>query len=243
MAGRWSDEDIAATLNRMALPTGQGLTWNAIRVGAYRRTAGIHGYESANKDGRCLTMVEAAAKAGIVVSRDPEVDPVRNLARAPGRLRCSWQILASIWTARKSSRPYADADIAQAARVAIRAMIEHSRFPALEEGAHNETNLACRLRFSSLMLLWIGSAPVLEEALQPHALVAGVSDRIADRRIVMQRGPHVGAPREEPRQDRLGVFLSDPLLLLSGRRRERMLDLEEPSDVTERDSRVLGIGA
>jgi hypothetical protein len=27
MATRWSDEDIAATLNRMALPTGQGLTW------------------------------------------------------------------------------------------------------------------------------------------------------------------------------------------------------------------------
>jgi DNA invertase Pin-like site-specific DNA recombinase len=65
MATRWSDEDIAATLNRMALLTGQGKTWNALRVGTYRRTAGIHGYESANKDGRCLTMVEAAAKSGV----------------------------------------------------------------------------------------------------------------------------------------------------------------------------------
>jgi hypothetical protein len=54
MATRWSDDDIAATLNRMALSTGQGMTWNASRVGAYRRTAGIHGYESAAKDGRCL---------------------------------------------------------------------------------------------------------------------------------------------------------------------------------------------
>ena len=65
MASRWSDEEIAATLNRMGLPTGQGKTWNATRVGAYRRTAGIPGYESANKDGRCLTMVEAAEKAGV----------------------------------------------------------------------------------------------------------------------------------------------------------------------------------
>jgi hypothetical protein len=65
MATRWSDEEIAATLNRMKLSTGQGLTWNSARVGAYRRTAGIHGYESAIKDGQCLTMVEAAAKAGV----------------------------------------------------------------------------------------------------------------------------------------------------------------------------------
>ena len=65
MATRWSDEDIAATLNRMALPTGQGKTWNAIRVAAYRRTLGIHGYESATKDGLCLTMFEAAAKMGV----------------------------------------------------------------------------------------------------------------------------------------------------------------------------------
>ena len=65
MATRWSDEDIAATLNRMALPTGQGKTWKASRVAAYRWSMGIHGYESATKDGRCLTMVEAAAKVGV----------------------------------------------------------------------------------------------------------------------------------------------------------------------------------
>ena len=27
MAGRWSDEHIATSLNRMGLPTGQGKTW------------------------------------------------------------------------------------------------------------------------------------------------------------------------------------------------------------------------
>jgi hypothetical protein len=95
MATRWSDEDIAATLNRMGLQTGQGLTWNGLRVAAYRRTAGIHGYESAIKDGRCLTMVEAAAKAGV------SCHAIRKLIRAgilPARqvlFDAPWQILAS----------------------------------------------------------------------------------------------------------------------------------------------------
>jgi hypothetical protein len=35
MAGRWSDEHIAASLNRMGLPTGQGKTWTAHRVASF----------------------------------------------------------------------------------------------------------------------------------------------------------------------------------------------------------------
>ena len=65
MAGRWSDEHIAASLNRMALPTGQGKTWTADRVGSLRRVRGIHGYRSAEKNGEWLTMSEAAAKLGV----------------------------------------------------------------------------------------------------------------------------------------------------------------------------------
>jgi hypothetical protein len=65
MGARWSDEHIAATLNRMGSTTPFGHTWSAKRVGDYRRTKGIPGYESAIKDGRCLTMVEAAMKAGV----------------------------------------------------------------------------------------------------------------------------------------------------------------------------------
>lgn len=65
MATKWSDEHIAATLNRMGLTTGQGLTWTAKRVGSHRRNHGIAGYESKNKDGRCLTMSEAAAQLGV----------------------------------------------------------------------------------------------------------------------------------------------------------------------------------
>lgn len=65
MATRWSDEDIAATLNRMGLPTGQGKTWTAHRVSSLRRVRGIRAYKSAEKDGEWLTMSEAAAKLGV----------------------------------------------------------------------------------------------------------------------------------------------------------------------------------
>jgi DNA invertase Pin-like site-specific DNA recombinase len=65
MAGRWSDQDIAASLNRMGMPTGQGKTWTAHRVGSLRRVRGIHGYRSADKNGEWLTMRDAAAKLGV----------------------------------------------------------------------------------------------------------------------------------------------------------------------------------
>ena len=32
MAGRWSDADIAASLNRMGIRTGQGKTWTSARL-------------------------------------------------------------------------------------------------------------------------------------------------------------------------------------------------------------------
>jgi hypothetical protein len=64
MATRWSDADIAATLNRMGMPTGQGKTWTAHRVSSVRRVNGIHAYRSAEKNGEWLTMSEAAATLG-----------------------------------------------------------------------------------------------------------------------------------------------------------------------------------
>ena len=60
MATRWSDEDIAASLNRMAMPTGQGKTWTAHRVSSLRSVHGIRAYRSAEKNGEWLTMTEVA---------------------------------------------------------------------------------------------------------------------------------------------------------------------------------------
>jgi excisionase family DNA binding protein len=69
MAGRWSDEHIAASLNRMGMPTGQGKTWTAHRVASVRRVRAIHAYRSAEKDGTWLTMTEAAAALGVTNHR------------------------------------------------------------------------------------------------------------------------------------------------------------------------------
>jgi hypothetical protein len=66
MSGRWSDEHIAASLNRMGLPTGQGKTWTAHRVSSVRRVRGIHAYRSAEKDDERLTMSEAAKALGVL---------------------------------------------------------------------------------------------------------------------------------------------------------------------------------
>jgi excisionase family DNA binding protein len=69
MATRWSDEDIAASLNRMGMPTGQGKTWTAHRVSSVRRVNGIHAYRSAEKNGEWFTMTEAAARLGVTHHR------------------------------------------------------------------------------------------------------------------------------------------------------------------------------
>ena len=65
MATRWSDQDIAASLNRMRMPTGQGKTWTAHRVSSLRRVHGIRAYRSAEKNGEWLTMTEAAKLLGV----------------------------------------------------------------------------------------------------------------------------------------------------------------------------------
>jgi len=65
MAGRWDDQHIAASLNRMGLQTGQRKSWTAKRVGSLRRVHDIHAYRSAEKDGQWLTMSEAATELGV----------------------------------------------------------------------------------------------------------------------------------------------------------------------------------
>ena len=69
MATRWSDADIAATLNRMGMQTGHGKTWTARRVGALRTVHKIRGYRSAEKNGEWLTLTEAAKKLGVTPHR------------------------------------------------------------------------------------------------------------------------------------------------------------------------------
>ena len=94
MATRWSPGDTAATLNRLGLVTGQGNTWTAERVEAYRVKHGIHACETAIKDGRWLTMLDAAKQCGVTchairkLVRDGILPARQTVPDAP------WQILA-----------------------------------------------------------------------------------------------------------------------------------------------------
>jgi len=95
MVSKWSDEHIAATLNRMGLPTGQGKTWTAHRVSSVRMVNDIRAYRSAHKDGEWLTMSEAAAKLGVNNHRirrlikEGLLPAEQVVARAPYQIRAS----------------------------------------------------------------------------------------------------------------------------------------------------------
>src|SRR5512134_3410104 len=95
MATRWSDEDIAASLNRMGMPTGQGKTWTAHRVSSLRRVRGIHAYRSAEKNGEWLTMTEAATKLGVTNHRIRRLIKDRVLAAEQVVPGAPYQIRAS----------------------------------------------------------------------------------------------------------------------------------------------------
>ena len=60
MVGRWPDEDIAATLNRLGLKTGAGNTWTASRVYSVRQRHGLIGYAPASDGSTVLTLNQAA---------------------------------------------------------------------------------------------------------------------------------------------------------------------------------------
>ena len=66
MAGRFSDEDIALTLNRVGIRTARGLTWNAARVRAYRSYHNLPALDPTDdKLSEMLTLNEAASILGV----------------------------------------------------------------------------------------------------------------------------------------------------------------------------------
>jgi len=67
MATRWSDADIAATLNRMGMPTGQGKTRTAHRVSSVRRVNGIDAYRSAEKTGEWPRCPRPLRRSGLLI--------------------------------------------------------------------------------------------------------------------------------------------------------------------------------
>jgi excisionase family DNA binding protein len=95
MAGKWSDEHIAACLNRMGFRTGQNQSWTARRVQAFRGKRGIRAYRSAEKDGQWLTMSEAATTLGVTnhtirrLIREGLLPAEQVVPRAPYQIRAA----------------------------------------------------------------------------------------------------------------------------------------------------------
>jgi len=65
MAGRWPDERIAATLNRLQLRTGVGNTWTASRVYSVRKRLRLVGDSPGAGASSIVTMREAARRLGV----------------------------------------------------------------------------------------------------------------------------------------------------------------------------------
>jgi hypothetical protein len=95
MAAGWSDQDIAASLNRMGMRTGQGKTWTAHRVSSIRRVRDIHAYRPAEKDGEWLTMSEAAKQLGVTSHAIRRLINDRILPAEQVMPDVPWQIRAS----------------------------------------------------------------------------------------------------------------------------------------------------
>lgn len=112
MACRWPDKDIAASLNRMGMHTGQGKTWTAHRVSSLRRVHGIRAYRSAEKNGEWLTMSEAAKQLGVTnhairrLIKEQILGAEQVVPDAPYQIRaCDLQTVAVTNALARKSRP------------------------------------------------------------------------------------------------------------------------------------------
>jgi DNA invertase Pin-like site-specific DNA recombinase len=122
MAARWSDEDIAASLNRMGMRTGQGKSWTAKRVSSLRRVHGIHAYRSAEKDGEWLTMAEATTSLGV------NAHVIRNLIK-DGTLPAEQVVVGAPWQIRATDLHHPRVADALATRRAPRRSDQQTELP------------------------------------------------------------------------------------------------------------------
>lgn len=96
MAGRYSDQQIASTLNRLKLHTGAGNTWHAGRVQTARSHNGLPAYNPANDDPSTLTLEQAALRLQIS-NKSVRRLIVENILPAKQIVPCApWQIAAEM---------------------------------------------------------------------------------------------------------------------------------------------------
>jgi excisionase family DNA binding protein len=85
MAGRWPDDNIAATLNRLRFKTGTGRSWNEKRVYALRKRLKLPDHNATLRT--TLTLTEASSALGVspkTVRRLIDQGHLRAIQAAPG---------------------------------------------------------------------------------------------------------------------------------------------------------------
>lgn len=94
LAGRFSDEQIASTLNRAGLRTGAGNTWNEARVRSLRSHLRLPAFDPAQREG-FLTLQQAAARLLVSATTVRRLIALRIVAATQAVPCAPWEIEAS----------------------------------------------------------------------------------------------------------------------------------------------------
>jgi DNA invertase Pin-like site-specific DNA recombinase len=92
MAGRFPDEQIAATLNRLGFSTGAGQTWNEQRVYSARHYNELPAYDQNQTNQDILTMEQAAQRLGVSPTTVRRLIEQKKLAATQVVPCAPWQI-------------------------------------------------------------------------------------------------------------------------------------------------------
>lgn len=117
MAGRWPDEQIAATLNRLRLRTGAGNTWNELRVRGVSQRLGLPAHDPSASAPATLTLKQAAQRLGVSATVVRKLIKGKRLPATQAAPAAPWEILATALDA-ESIRQVAEA--ARAGGCAVR---------------------------------------------------------------------------------------------------------------------------
>lgn len=163
MAGHWLDEHVAASLNRMGMPTGQGKTWTAHRVAWVRRVRGIHTDRSAEKDGARLTMTGDAKAGGVTNHRirrliGTGVLPAKQVVRGA---------LSQFVPLTSTRRRFKPGQPATVARVASPMKTRFQCLLIVDERVHNDPAVAIGLIWFSTGLVSGSRGPSLRKRIRP----------------------------------------------------------------------------
>jgi DNA invertase Pin-like site-specific DNA recombinase len=94
MAGRWPDEQIAATLNRLRLRTGAGNTWNELRVRGVRERLDLPAHDPVKNERATLTLKQAAEHLGVSVTVVRKLIAQKQLCATQAAPSAPWEISA-----------------------------------------------------------------------------------------------------------------------------------------------------